>query len=62
MRSCTCSPISLPNGAFAFADVAPGKYTLKVLHGENEVAQKEIEVGDKALTVDPLTLQAKASP
>jgi plastocyanin len=51
------------SGAFAFADVPPGKYTLKVLHGADEIASKAIEVGDKALTVDPLTLtQPNAAP
>jgi hypothetical protein len=46
------------NGNYAFADIAPGKYTLKVFHGADVVASKDIEVGDKALTVDPLTLAA----
>ncbi len=46
------------SGNYVFADVAAGKYTLKVFHGPNTVATKEIEVGDRALTVDPLTLEA----
>jgi hypothetical protein len=47
-----------PNGSYTFSDVAPGKYTLKVLRGPNELASKEIELTDK-LTVDPLTLSSK---
>lgn len=51
------------NGSYAFGEVAPGKYTLKVMHGAEVVASKEVEVGDKALTVDPLALQnPKAAP
>jgi plastocyanin len=46
------------SGAYAFVDVAPGKYTLKVLHGANTVASKEVVVEDKALAIDPLTLTA----
>ncbi|HEX7479676.1 MAG TPA: hypothetical protein VF331_17860 [Polyangiales bacterium] len=48
------------NGNYTFSDVAPGKYTLKVFHGPQIVASKAIEVGDKTLTVDPLTLEAAA--
>jgi hypothetical protein len=52
-----------PNGTFAFGDVAPGKYTLKVFRGGSELVSKEIELADKPLTVDPLTLGAgKGSP
>jgi len=51
------------NGTFAFSDVAPGKYTLKVLHGADEIATREIEVGDKALALDPLSLvNPRATP
>jgi hypothetical protein len=43
-------------GGFAFSDVAPGKYTLKVFRGEREISAKPIEVtSDKPLTLDPLT-------
>jgi hypothetical protein len=45
-----------PNGNFAFAEVAPGKYTLKVYRGAAEIASKEVEVADKPLALDPLTL------
>lgn len=44
------------SGSYTFGDVTPGKYTLKVMHGADTVASKEIEIGDKALTVDPLAL------
>jgi hypothetical protein len=51
-----------PTGTFAFADVAPGKYTLKVFRGSAELVSKEIEVNDKPLTVDPITFaDAKSS-
>jgi plastocyanin len=50
------------SGSYAFSEIKPGKYTLQVFHGPDVVASKEIEVGDKALTVDPLTLtNAKAA-
>jgi hypothetical protein len=52
-----------PNGSFAFADVAPGKYTLKVFRGSAELVAKEIEVGDRPVSVDPITFtDAKTSP
>lgn len=44
------------NGTFAFAEVPPGKYTLKVFHGALELHSGAVEVGDKTLTVDPITL------
>lgn len=47
-------------GKFVFGDVPPGKYTLKVFHGASELASKEVEVGPKALELDPLTLTAPA--
>jgi hypothetical protein len=43
-------------GSYAFNDVAPGKYTLKVFRGPDELVSKEIEVTEKTLTVDPLAL------
>jgi hypothetical protein len=52
-----------PNGSFAFSEIAPGKYTLKVFRGAAELVSKEIEVADKTLSVEPLTLMAaKGSP
>ncbi len=51
------------NREFSFADVAPGKYTLKVFHGGSEVASKPIEVKDTAeVSLDPTTLTAEAAP
>jgi hypothetical protein len=51
------------NGAFAFSDVPPGKYTLKVFRGSSELASKPVEVADKSVTLDPLMLgDAKPSP
>jgi hypothetical protein len=51
------------NGSFVFADVAPGKYTLKVFRGSGEIASKEIEVADKPLALDPVMLgDAKRAP
>ncbi|MDD9934408.1 MAG: hypothetical protein OXT09_12440 [Myxococcales bacterium] len=45
------------SGRFSFADVAPGKYTLKVFHGPKEVGSSAVEVaGTKAITLDPMTL------
>lgn len=50
------------DGRYAFADVPAGAYTLKVFHGENEVASQAIEVADrKDLTIDPITLTAAAA-
>jgi hypothetical protein len=49
------------SGAFTFPEIPAGKYTLKVLHGKDEIASKEIEVGPKALTVDPMALTAPAA-
>lgn len=51
------------NGSFTFSDVPPGKYELKVLRGGSVLASKSIEVTDKPLTLDPLTLgEAKSAP
>jgi hypothetical protein len=44
------------DGQFAFADVQPGKYVLKVFHGSVELLSREVEVGPKPLTLDPLAL------
>jgi plastocyanin len=51
------------DGNYTFSDVPAGKYTLKVFHGADVVATKDVEVGekDKALTVDPLTLTSPKS-
>jgi hypothetical protein len=45
-------------GQFSFKSMAPGKYVLKVLHAERELASQEIELGTTDLTVDPITLTA----
>jgi hypothetical protein len=44
------------SGNFVFSDVPPGKYELRVLRGANQIASKTVEVTDKPLTVDPLSL------
>jgi hypothetical protein len=49
------------SGQFTFPEIPPGKYTLKVLHGKDEIASPEIEVGPKALAVDPIALTAPAA-
>jgi hypothetical protein len=45
-----------PSGSFTFEAIAPGKYTLNVLRGADELVSKTVEVTDKPLTVDPLSL------
>ena len=47
------------NGSYVFTDVAAGKYTLKVLYGPDELFTKEVEVNDRPVSVEPLTLLAK---
>ena len=51
-----------PDGTFAFSEIAPGKYQLKVFHGPYELASKSIEIGprDKA-ELDPIVLSAPAT-
>jgi len=46
------------SGQYAFPEIKPGKYTVKVLHGKNEIASQEVEVGAKALAIDPIALTA----
>ena len=55
--------VATPNGSgeYSFPEIKPGKYTLKVLHGKNEIASQEVEVGPKALAVDPIALTAPAA-
>jgi plastocyanin len=52
--------VATPNasGEYAFPEIKPGKYTVKVLHGKNEIASQEVEVGAKALAIDPIALTA----
>jgi hypothetical protein len=51
------------SGSFSFSDVPAGKYELKVLRGGSVLATKSVEVSDKPLTLDPLTLgEAKSTP
>jgi len=49
------------SGQFTFPEIEPGKYTLKVLHGKNEIASQEVEVGTKGLAIDPIALTAPAA-
>lgn len=46
------------NGQFVFKDVAPGNYTLEVLHGPDTVATRKVTVGDRGLTIDAVALTA----
>jgi len=46
------------DGSFTFPTLKPGKYVLKVFHGAKELASQPIEVGDRALTLDPIALTA----
>ncbi|HMI92943.1 MAG TPA: hypothetical protein VK509_16320, partial [Polyangiales bacterium] len=48
------------DGSFTFPELKPGKYVLKVFHGAKELASQPIEVGDRALTLDPIALTASA--
>lgn len=49
------------DGSFAFGEVTPGKYTLKVFHGATEVLAQAVEVSDKATVIDPIALTAPAA-
>jgi hypothetical protein len=44
------------DGEYSFANVAPGKYTLKVFHADKELASQEVEVTTRPLTVSPIAL------
>lgn len=46
------------DGSFSFPAVPPGKYTLKVFHGGEQVAAQTVEATTKPLTIDPITLSA----
>jgi Cupredoxin-like domain len=46
-------------GDFAFKDVPPGNYTLKVFRADKEVSSEEIEVGSRELTLDAVSVDAK---
>lgn len=51
------------SGQFVFPDVRAGTYKLLVFHKAKIIADKDITVSDKPLTVDPLTLaEPEASP
>ncbi len=43
-------------GQFSFKDVPPGKYVLKVFHGDKELAAQQIELTSRPLSVDPIAL------
>jgi len=44
------------DGQYTFKDVQPGKYVLKVLHGDKELAVQQVEVGSRPLSVNPIAL------
>jgi plastocyanin len=49
------------NGEYKFTNIAPGQYTVKVLHGANEVASATAQVADaRELVIDPMVLTAPA--
>lgn len=48
------------DGSFTFPAMKPGNYVLKVFHGAKELASQPIEVGERALTLDPIALSASA--
>ena len=41
------------DGTYTFADVPAGTYSLLVFHGHKQIAKRPVEVGNKALTLDP---------
>ena len=47
-------------GQYEFEDVAPGTYTLKVFFDEREVHSTEVEVPQRELTIDPVSLDLSA--
>lgn len=52
------------DGSFVFKDVPPGKYTLKVYRGANEITASEIEIEsskDKDVVIDPVALDSSAA-
>jgi hypothetical protein len=50
------------DGTFSFPEVAPGKYTLKVFHGSQELAAQAVEATGKSVTLEPIALTAPAAP
>jgi hypothetical protein len=49
------------DGSYAFKDVPPGKYVLKVLRGAKELASQDVELGSRPLSVNPVALTDSAA-
>jgi len=47
-------------GQYRFEDVGPGNYTLKVFFDDREVHSAEVEVPQRELTIDPVSLDLSA--
>ena len=48
------------DGSFTFPELKAGSYVLKVFHGAKELASQTVEVGERAMTLDPIALTAGA--